>query len=210
MWFALQARVDSHRAELMADAQEVPTARLARHPRRAAKGRARAQGCGEPAAALPPSTTQAPPATWTPSSRGGHRESTSAGMPVPEMGHRGFHSHVVGSRPAMVQARHSREAGSLRRNPEGYSWTAGPYTRAGSDGARRRGAHPASSGRLCSTPSGTGHRASRRPPGGRQCAASGADRGDRRPEPASREPYPTPAGPQHGYYLRRHHVPDRR
>jgi len=58
MWFALQARVDGHRAELMADAHEAGMARLARLARRSARGRGRTQRCGEPAAAVATGATQ--------------------------------------------------------------------------------------------------------------------------------------------------------
>jgi hypothetical protein len=72
MWFALQARVDSHRDELMADAQEARLARLARRE-------ARAQRCGEAAAALDPDTASAAPTALPPSSPDGSGESTGAG-----------------------------------------------------------------------------------------------------------------------------------
>lgn len=66
MWFALQARVDSHRAELMADAEQARTVRLARRARAAARRQKRSPTCGEPVAAG--SATPVPAPALTPSS----------------------------------------------------------------------------------------------------------------------------------------------
>ncbi len=58
MWFTLQARVDSHRAELMADARDARLARTARLARRAARRRGGVQACGEAAAVAAADPTQ--------------------------------------------------------------------------------------------------------------------------------------------------------